>query len=418
MSVRVTTLPSGLRVATERLDGVETAALGLYVGVGTRHETAEVNGAAHLLEHMVFKGTPRRDARAIAEEIEAVGGHMNAYTGREQTAFYARVLADDIPLAIDLVSDITLNATIDPEELARERAVVLQEIGQANDTPDDVIFDHFQECAFPDQAMGRPTLGRAEIVAAMPREALTGFVDRHYAPARMVFSTAGKVDHDQVVDLVGRAFAALDARAEGPAEPSRYRGGERREERDLDQVHVVLGFESCGVLDPDHHAMAVFSTLLGGGMSSRLFQEVREKRGLVYSIYSFHSPFIDGGIFGIYAGTGEDEVAEMMPVICDQLSAVAHDLKPEELQRAKAQMRAGLLMSRESTSSRSEQLAGHLLVLNRPWPVAEQLAAIEAVTEADIRRCARRLLASAPTLVGLGPVDKLEPLERLRTRLG
>lgn len=414
--VQVTRLPNGLTVATDAMPGVETVSLGVWAAVGARNETREVNGVAHLLEHMAFKGTERRSARAIAEEIEAVGGHLNAYTSREQTAFYAKVLAEDVPLAVDIIADILQHSVFDPEELARERAVVLQEIGQAEDTPDDIIFDLFQEAAYPGQPMGWPILGRAEIVRNLSREAIGGYMRRHYAPRRLILAAAGRIDHERLVELAA-AFDSLPGRDIGSPVPAAYRGGEHREDRDLEQVHVVLGFDGLAYADPDYHAASVYSTLIGGGMSSRLFQEVREKRGLVYSIYSFSSSYTDGGLFGIYAGTGESEVAELMPVVCDELVKSADTIEPQEVARARAQLKAGILMARESTGSRCEQLAQQLIVYGRPIPPEETVGKIDAVGTEDVARVARRILGSPPTLAALGPLGRLEPLERIAQRL-
>jgi predicted Zn-dependent peptidase len=416
-TVRVTTLPSGLRVATDRMDSVETVSLGVWAGVGTRHETKEHNGVAHLLEHMAFKGTKRRSARQIAEEIESVGGLLNAYTGREQTAYYAKMLAADMPLAIDVLSDILQNSVYDPAELERERAVVLQEIGQAEDTPDDIIFDHFQERAFPDQPMGWPVLGRAEIIGALPREVVAGYLESRYRPEKMVVAAAGNIDHDRLVDLVAKSLDRLPTGAAPATLPADYRGGEHREERDLEQVNVVLGFSGVSHHDPDYYAAAVLSQLLGGGMSSRLFQEVREKRGLVYSIHTFSSSYSDSGLFGVYAGTGEKEAAEMMPVICEEVMKVDDTLEEIEVTRSAAQLKAGTLMSREGTSSRCEQLASQLLLYDRPIPPEEVVARIEAVGPVEVARIARRIFASAPTLASLGPVANVPDLDAVRRSL-
>ncbi len=416
-TVRVTTLPNGFRVATDRMDSVETTSLGVWAGVGTRNEPAEHNGVAHLLEHMAFKGTRRRSARDIVVEIEDVGGFLNAYTGREQTAYYAKVLADDTPLVVDILADILQNSIFDAEELARERAVVLQEIGQAEDTPDDIIFDHFQETAFPNQAMGRPVLGRAEIVRDLPRDVVAGYMASRYRAGQMVLAASGRVDHDSLVQMAEKLFSGLPAGAVPSSEQARYRGGEGRFARELEQVHLVLGFEGVTYTDPDYYAAAVLSQLVGGGMSSRLFQEIREKRGLVYSIHSFASSYADGGIFAIYAGTGEKEVAELLPVVCDELAKVPHDLTEQEVQRAKAQLRAATLMSREKPSARCEQLASQLLIYGRPIPPAESVARIDAVTVADVARLARRLTQCQPTLTSMGPVGQVMEYEALVRRL-
>lgn len=417
MTVEVTTLPGGLRVATDRMDEVATASIGLYVDAGARHEPAAINGVAHFLEHMAFKGTERRSARGIAEEIEAVGGHLNAYTAREQTAFYAKVLQDDVPLAFDILSDILLHSTFEQAEIDRERSVILQEIGQAEDTPDDIVFDHFQATAFPGQAIGRPVLGTVETVSALPRWALVDYLRTHYHGPQMVLAAAGAVEHARLVDLAGKAFADMPATPPTAAEASRYVGGDHREHKDLEQIHLVVGFPGVPFGDPDYHAFQVLSTLLGGGMSSRLFQEIREKRGLVYSIYSFSSSFMDSGVFGVYAGTGEQEIRELLPVLCDEVSAISGRIDPAELRRAKAQLRAGLLMGRESTSARAESLAHQIFVHGRPVAPRETLEKVEAVDTAAIARAARRLHARRPTIATMGPIGEVEPFERIVERL-
>jgi predicted Zn-dependent peptidase len=417
MTVELATLANGLRIVTDRIDTVDTVSLGLWVDVGTRHEAPEINGVAHFLEHMAFKGTERRSARAIAEEIEAVGGHLNAYTSRESTAYYAKVLKEDAPLALDILSDILLNSSFDPAELERERTVILQEIGQANDTPDDIIFDHFQEQAFPDQAMGRPVLGRPEIIRRVSRDEVMGYLRDHYGATRMVLSAAGNLNHDRIVDLAAQLLSAMPAERAISTEPARYVGGERREARDLEQLHLVLGFPGLPLGDPDYYAGSVLATAFGGGMSSRLFQEVREKRGLVYAIHSFAHGYRDGGVFGIYAGTGEEEVGELVPVLCEETLRLSDGFAPVELARAKAQMKAGLLMSLESTAARCEQMAQHMLIHGTPFDPADMVRRIEAVDDAAIARIVARWRSAPPTVAALGPVGRLEDFERLRARL-
>jgi predicted Zn-dependent peptidase len=386
------------------MSGVETASVGVWVEAGSRYEAAAASGVSHFLEHMVFKGTRNRDARAIAEEIEAVGGHLNAHTSREYTAFYAKVLKDDVPLAVDVIADILQEATLDLEEVGRERTVILQEIMQAQDTPDDIIFDRFQETAFPRQPLGRPVLGVPDSIGAMSREILAGYMRRHYGAPRMILAAAGRVDHEAVLDLAARAFDRLPPTVAEDREPAVYAGGDYREERDLEQVHLVFGFRGVGYRDPDFYPLSILSTLLGGGMSSRLFQEAREKRGLVYSIYSFPASYTDTGLFGIYAGTGEKEVQELVPLVCEQLRAVASDVAEAEITRARAQLKSGLLMALESTSSRCEQLARQLMVFGRTIPTAESITRIEAVDRAAVVQAAQRLLAGTPTLASLGPI--------------
>jgi len=417
MSVEVTKLANGLTIATDRMAQVETVTVGVWVEVGTRYEAQAVNGVSHMLEHMAFKGTRRRSARAIAEEIEAVGGHLNAYTGREGTTYYAKVLKDDLGLALDIVADILQHSVFDPAELEREREVILQEIGQAHDTPDDIVFDHFQSTAYPDQPLGRPVLGTEETVAGMKREALVGHMQRHYRAGRMTVAAAGKLDHAELVDRAATLFGDLPAGgAEAPA-PARYGGGAYRGEEEHEQVHLVLGFPGIKLGHPDQFAMAALSTVLGGGMSSRLFQEVREKRGLVYSIYSFHSGFADSGLFGIYAGTGEKSLETLTPIVFEQIAGVAAKVAPEELQRAKAQLKADVLMSLESTHARAEQIARQLAIYGRILPPAEIVAEIEKVDDAALARCAAVLMQGPLTVATLGPAKTLESYEKMAARL-
>ena len=415
--IRVTTLANGLRVATDTMPDVQTVSLGCWVGVGTRNEAPSVNGVAHLVEHMLFKGTKRRTAFRISEEIENVGGQLNAYTTREHTAYYAKVLHEDAPLALDIIADMLQHSVLDEAELVRERTVVLQEIGQAADTPDDIIFDHFQTTAYPEQALGRPVLGSAEIVGKLPRSALVDYMGRHYAGPSIVLAAAGRIEHDAFVAMAEKAFASLPSTTHPEPEKALYRGGDFREARDLEQLHLVLGFDGVGIHDPDFYAHSVLSTLLGGGMSSRLFQEIREKRGLVYSIYTFTGGYRDGGLFGVYAGTGEDEVEELIPVVCEEIVKVCSGVTDDEVARARAQMKAGTLMALESSMSRCEQLGQQLLVYGRPIPVDEIVSRIEGVDGEAVMRAARRLRQCRPTVAALGPVQGLETYDQIVARL-
>jgi len=416
-TIRVTTLDNGLRIATDRMAHVASLSLGVWIGAGARNETAPLHGASHLLEHMLFKGTERRSAFDIAAEIEAVGGHINAHTAREHTAYYAKVLAEHTPLAIDVLSDMVMNAALDEGELAREREVVLQEIGQARDTPDDIVFDHLQRAAFGDQPLGRPVLGTPESVRAISRDDLAGYRAARYRGGDMVIAAAGAVEHEAFVDRVAAAFAGIpEGRGTGHP-PAAYRGGEHRETRALDQVHLTLGFPGLATTDPEFYAAAVLSGLFGGGMSSRLFQDLREERGLVYSVFTFASSYHETGLFGVYAGTGEAKLDELVPALCDQISRLPAGMEAAETERARAQLRAGLLMGRESTGARCEQLAHHLLTFGRPLTVEEMLAKVDAVDVDAARHVATRLLSGSPALAALGPIDRLAPLEALSRRL-
>ena len=417
MTALVSVLPNGLRVVTDAMPELESVSLGVYVGVGAMYEPKDLNGISHLLEHMAFKGTTTRSAREIAEEIEDVGGYINACTARETTSYYIKVLKEDVPLAVDILSDILQNSTFDAEEFAREKTVVLQEISQSADTPDDIIFDYFQSKAYPDQAIGRAILGTAETVNAVTRETLDHFMKTNYTPSRMIVSASGNVDHESFVNLVFRSFGDLKP-AEGlKADPAVYCGGEHRENRDIEQVNLLLGFPGVSFYDKDYYTAQLFSTLFGGGMSSRLFQEIREKKGLVYSIYSFSSSYSTGGTIGVYAGTGEQEAAEVLPAVCREIKRLYDGVTEEELNRAKAQLKAGILMSLEHPSARSEQNAGHLLVFGKVLGKDEILEKIAAVSTQDILSLCERVFTGTPTLAVLGPSGNVPSYESVANML-
>lgn len=417
MTLHTTTLPGGLRIITDTVPTVDSVAVGVWAGVGTRNEDPDFNGVAHMVEHMMFKGTTTRTARDIAEQAEAVGAHMNAYTGRETTAYHVQTLKEDTSLALDLLSDILQNSSLAEDEVARERHVIIQEIGTAHDTPDDLVFDLYQETAYRGQTLGAPVLGRADAIARMPRAALADYIAKFYTPGRLVVSAAGNIAHDDMVRMVRERFDSLPRDRPVDLAPASYTGGERREERDLEQAHFVLGFRGLARTDPGYYVASALSTLLGGGMSSRLFQEIREKRGLVYSIYSFHQSFVDDGQFAIYAGTGPDDLPALVPVLCDCLRAVTSEIGARELARAKAQMRAGLLMGRESMLGRADQQARHLLTFGTELKIPEILEKIDAVTRENVIAMAQRIFSGTPTLAALGPLEKLEDYSGLTSRI-
>lgn len=417
MSVTVTRLDNGLTVATDRIDGVETAALGVWVGTGARAETAATNGVAHLLEHMAFKGTARRSAAGIASEIEAVGGHLNAYTSREVTAYYARVLKEDSALALDILADILLNSAFDPTELDRERDVILQEIGQANDTPEDVASDAFQLAAYPDQPAGRPILGAPEIIRTIGRDAVVDYMAARYKPQAMVVSAAGAVDHAKFVAQAETLFGGLAPGVAPAIEAAEYRGGEQRIIKDSEQAHVFFGLPAPAFGDDDYYAAHVFSALYGGGMSSRLFQEIREKRGLCYSVYSFMSALTDSGMLGVYAGADAARAGETLRLAIQELKSVASGAGVDETDRAKAQLRASLLMSRESTAMRAEQLAQQILIHGRPLATEEVRAKVDAVDAAAVSAVAEKALKGPPTLALVGPEADAPDLAALKATL-
>jgi len=417
LSVNLHTLPNGFRIVTEQMSGLQSASIGIWVDAGGRHERLEQNGIAHFLEHMAFKGTARRSALQIAEEIEDVGGFINAYTSRELTAYYARVLAADVPLALDVIADIVLNPVFDPAEIEVERGVILQEIGQALDTPDDVIFDWLQEAAYPDQPMGRTILGPTERVSAFGRDDLFGFVGKHYAPERMILSAAGAVDHEVIVRLAGDLFGDLKPVNLQMPQAARFHGGERRRTKDLEQVHFALALESPGYLDDAIYTAQIFATAFGGGMSSRLFQEIREKRGLCYTIFAQAGAYADTGMTTIYAGTSAAQITDLARITVDELKRAADDISDAEVARARAQLKAGLLMGLESPSSRTERLARMVSIWGRVPDLDETVAKIDAVDTQMVRAFAAGLSSGAPALALYGPVQDAPQLADIRARL-
>ena len=417
MSPRLTTLPNGFRIVTEDMPGLKSASVGIWINAGGRHERVEQNGIAHFLEHMAFKGTKRRSALQIAEEIEDVGGYINAYTSREMTAYYARVLDGDVPLALDVIADIVLNPVFDPKEIEVERHVILQEIGQAADTPDDIIFDWLQEAAYPGQPIGRTILGLEERVSAFNRRDLQTFVKEHYGPGQMILAAAGAVDHDQIVTLATELFGPIKPRPVGLITAAAFTGGERREIKDLEQAHFALAFEAPGYRHKDVYISQIYSTAIGGGMSSRLFQKIREERGLCYSIFAQSGSYEDTGMVTIYAGTSGEEISELTDLTIDELKRAAEDMTEAEVARARAQMKAGLLMGLESPSNRAERLARLLAIWGRVPDVDEAIARIESVTTADVRRYGAEIMAQPGALALYGPVQKAPDLISLRARL-
>jgi predicted Zn-dependent peptidase len=409
MTVNVSRLPSGLVVVTDTMAHLQTAALGVWVGSGSRDEKTDEHGISHLLEHMAFKGTSRRTARQIAEEVEAVGGDLNAATSVETTAYYARVLRADVPLALDVLSDIISDPAFDPEEITREQNVIVQEIGAVEDTPDDLVFDHLQKTAFPNQPIGRSILGTPATVRSFDRKRLRSYLTSHYRAPDMVVAAAGAVDHDSVVAEVEHRFSSFSGPEAPTPEPAYFGGGTFIESRELEQVHVALALNGLPQRDPALYSLQVFTNVVGGGMSSRLFQEVRESRGLCYSIYAFHVPYSDIGMFGLYAGTDASDVPELMRVVVDEIAAAAESIDEAEINRAKAQMKAGLLMALESCGARAEQLARQIIAYGRPIPLDEVVAKIDAVTVESARAAGQGLLGRGrPAIAALGPGPGLE----------
>jgi predicted Zn-dependent peptidase len=406
VTVRFATLPSGLRVVTDAAPHLRTASLGVFIAAGSRHESHEEHGLSHLLEHMAFKGTRRRNAREIAEAIENVGGDLNAETGVEQTAYFARVLGEDADLALDVLCDILTESRFDAEELDREKNVIIQEIGAVEDTPDDLIFDFFTAAAWPGQPIGRPILGTREGVSDFNRGAIDTYLRRHYRAGATVGAAAGAIVHERLVAGADRLLKALGAESAEPPKPAAYRGGEILVKKKLEQTHIVVGFEGRAIQAPDHDAAHLFAAATGGGMSSRLFQEVREKRGLAYSIYAFHWAYSDSGLFGFYAGAAAKDAGELVVAALDCLSQAAERLDEDEIRRAKAQMKVSTLSALESPSARAHQLARQTFIYGRPLSLEDMLARIDAIDVAAVRKAGAAMLRAPPTVATIGGTSK------------
>lgn len=418
MNSEITILSNGLRIITIERPQLETVSLGIWVKTGSAYEHKENNGISHFLEHMSFKGTATRTAFQISEEIEDVGGQSNAYTSREFTAYYAKMMKEDAELAIDVLTDSIQNSTFPEEELVKERDVVIQEIKQTIDTPDDIVFDYFQETAFPDQALGRSILGPKETVRSFNRESLFSYINSNYAAENMVVCAVGGISHQKFVDMVKSRMQNFRTKTDFTAEKQQYKGGFFMEKRPIEQSHLVLGFKAYPYKSREYYDMAILSTILGGGMSSRLFQEVREKRGLVYSVYSFTAAHSGAGVFGVYAGTEAKELPVLMPVVVNEIKKICNDLVTEkEFCRAKMQLKASIKMGLESSSSTAEVLARQNLIYNRSLTIEEVVEKIDAATREDIRKVAVDIFSSQPTYTLLGAVDKYMEYDELQKAL-
>ena len=417
-SVTISTLTSGLRIVTEAMPHLSTAALGVWIATGSRHEKPDEHGLAHLLEHMAFKGTRRRTARQIAEEIEAVGGDLNAETNVERTSYYVRLMGEDAPLALDMIADILTEPAFDPEELKREKGVILQEIGAYEDTPDDLVFDMVLEAAFENDPLGRRILGTPKSVKAQNEASMRGFLARRYRAPEMVVAASGAIDHDAIVAEVEHRFAPFPPGEAEAATDAQWTGGEARSVKKLEQAHLALAFRGLSFRDPRHYALHVFSSLLGGGMSSRLFQDLREERGLCYSVFSSMIPFSDTGSLIIYGGTSGTDANEFMRVTADIIRAAADKPDEAEVARARAQLKMSLMMALESPARRAEQMAQHVLAFGRVLSRQEMADAIDAITVDDVRAAAQTLFDAPPAMAAIGPVRGVSSADEIRARLG
>lgn len=418
MSYQLTTLPSGMRVASESLPGVESVAVTLSVGVGARYESLFENGVSHLLEHMAFKGTTTRNAREIAEAFDAIGGQINAYTSMEMTVYYAKVLKEHVRMAVDILSDIMQNSIFEEEEMEREKAVVIQEIAMHHDTPDDLIVDYFDETAFPNQPLGRSILSTVERVGSYNRNDLINYMDKHYQPKQMVLTAAGNIRHEEFLKLAEEFFVQRGpAREPGVCERANYKGGDVRVERDLEQLHLIIGLPAVSLHSPDYYSLNLYANILGGGMSSRLFQEVREKRGLAYTVYAMGSAYEDCGIMSMYAATSPDKGRELSGVLCEQIRAMADGVSDAELSRAKNQQKAELLMAREAPQTVAGWMGRHLLLFGEYRQARNIAERVDAVTKEDIRNLGEHIASGALTVAALGEVEGVQDYETLQKKL-
>lgn len=415
--LKITKLDNGVTVVTEAMPGVATATLGVWVGAGSRHERAEEGGLSHLIEHMAFKGTKTRSARRIAEDIENVGGDINAATSAEGTSYTARVLGEDAGVALDVIGDILTDSVFDAGELAREKSVILQEYAAIEDTPDDVVYEAFTEAAFPDQPMGRPIIGTPETINSFDRSAIEAYIAREYTPDRIVLAAAGAIGHDRIVESAERYFGAIKPMQPPEAVPGVYGGGEKRLPKKLEQANLVIGLPGLSFRDENYYALHMFAQVLGGGLTSRLWHEVRETRGLAYEIQSFHWSFYDCGLFGIGAGTSGGDLAELVDVTLEATIRAAADADTVEVARAKAQLKVALLSALETPGGRIERNARQILAWGRVIPASEVIAKVDAVTVDDVRAAGKRLLAGAPTLAAIGPIKKLPGLKQIAATL-
>ena len=404
MPIRVSEFGNGLRIATRSMPHAKTLSIGIWVNAGARDEHDNEQGIAHMLEHMAFKGTKRRDAQAIATEVENVGGFMNAHTSREETAYYLRLLPEYIDLGVDVLADILTESTLPFDEIERERGVIIQEIGQSLDTPDDLVFDLFAAACYGDHTLGRPILGTVDSVSAFSRQNLEAFLQRHYGARQMLVCAAGALDHDDLARRIEKRLGTIGDATFAARQPAKWAAGRQLVKRDLEQSHIIFGLPTEVKNIVDRFSLMALSTLYGGGMSSRLFQQVREKRGLCYSIFSFTALHSDGGSFGVYAGTSATQVNEMLSVCAGELAAVASGVADCEVERAKAQIRASLLMNRESVSSCADALARQIMLFGYPQHDSELLDAIDAIDGAKIAALAASLVGrDAPSMACVGP---------------
>lgn len=417
MTYQITTLPNGMRVASEFLAGLESVAVAVTVGAGARYELESENGISHLLEHMAFKGTKTRSARDIAEIFDAIGGQLNAYTSMELTVYYAKILKNDVELAVDVLADIMQNSELAEDELLKEKEVIIQEIAMHHDTPDDLVVDYFDDTAFAKQPLGRSILSTEEKVSSYSSDDLRKYMAKHYRPQRMVITAAGNIKHADFVSLVEQYFNMSKVEDGKTFEIAEYKGGDNRVTGDFEQLHLLLGLPTISMHSADYYALQLYTTILGGGMSSRLFQEVREKRGLAYSVYAMASVYEDVGMMSVYAAASPEKAAELSGVICDEIAKMAVGISDTEFNRAKNQQKAELLMAREGSQTVASWIGRHILMYGEYRPAELIAAKIEAVSKEQIIALAKQMVSGKLTVAALGDVSGVLHYNELSARL-
>ncbi len=414
---KLTTLDNGLRIVTHHMPAFESVTFGVWNNVGSRDEHEEINGTAHFLEHMAFKGTKTKSAKEIAEKVDNVGGFMNAFTSEETTAYFVQLLEQNLQVGIDVISDILQNSTFETSELEKERGVILQEIGMYLDDPSEMVGDYWQRTAFPNQPIGRLIIGKKEIIKSIEREKIVNFMQNNYHPTKMIVSAAGKINHEKFVEQITNSMTNLPKGKIRERIKASYKGGEYREDKELEQIHLVLGFKGLDYYDDDYYALKIYSAIMGAGMSSRLFQEIREKRGLVYSIHASSRSFYDTGTFQIIAGTGEKQIKELLPVLCEELLNAPKNLTEKEIEKSKTQLKSATLMSTESTMANAAIAVHQIFTKGKLIKIEETIEKIQNVTKSSIEKAANKLLSSKPTIASIGPIKNLETLDKVQNRL-
>ena len=414
--IKLTTLDNGIRIVTHHMASVKSVSFGAYIKVGSRDETEEISGTAHFLEHMAFKGTKTRTAEEITQTIADVGGFINASTSKEITAYSTRLLAENLNIGVDIITDILQNSIFEPKGFKKEKGVIVQEIAMREDDPFSKVNEQWNEAAFPNQPIGRSIGGTKKIIQSIKRETIVDFMQNYYHPKKMVFSAAGLVDHDEFVDMIVKSTPNLPQGKENSRVEGFYKGGEYREEKKLEQINMRLGFDGLDYHDDDNESLWIYAFIIGGGQTSRLFQEIREKRGLVYLIGSDYAPYSDCGSFDIYAGMDKDKITELLPVLCDELNNSATNITEEEIKRVKTQYKSVMVMALEDSSSNASSAASQLLAYNRLIDTEEKIEKLNNVTKESIERVVRKMLQSKLTIASIGPIKKLEKLENIQSR--